>query len=137
MLTFKSYITESNAARFKEAVESHTWSNVTKNKVSVSKSNYTAENEEGLTATFTPYSITVYKKEGRLRNPGSTKYEVYVDVNIKNPNGYGSSYSKTFGAVRGEYAADKEEKIKKAKTKASDWFKKHLGITLGDHDFLI
>jgi hypothetical protein len=89
------------------------------------------------TFKFTPYKTTTYKKTGpgnRLRDPGGTRREVWVDVSIIKDGKYISSIRKTFGKGTGEISKT-EEKIKIGTEKAQKWFKKHLGVDLGQYDF--
>jgi len=83
---------------------------------------------------FTPYETTTYKKTGRLRDPGKTKKEVWVNVSRMKNGNYISSIRKTFGKGTGENSAT-DAKIKAGKEKAQKWFKKHLGTDLGQYDF--
>jgi hypothetical protein len=65
------------------------------------------------TFKFTPYKTTTYKKTGpgnRLRDPGGTRREVWVDVSIIKDGKYISSIRKTFGKGTGEISKT-EEKI--------------------------
>ena len=91
------------------------------------------------TFKFTPYKTTTYKKTGpgnRLRDPGGTRREVWVDVSIIKDGKYIGSTRKTFGKGIGEISKTKE-KIEIATEKAQKWFKKNLGVDLGKFDFLI
>lgn len=87
--------------------------------------------------TFTPYEITTYKKtgtSGRLRDPGGTRKEIYIDVSRKKDGNYRGSIRKTFGKGTGEFSKT-DDKIAKGREKAQTWFKKYLGVDIGKYDF--
>jgi hypothetical protein len=86
---------------------------------------------------FIPYETTTYKKTGpgnRLRDPGGTRREVWIDVTRLKDGNYRGNIRKTFGKGTGE-GSKTEEKIKIGREKAQLWFKKYLGVDLGQYDF--
>lgn len=89
------------------------------------------ELHDGMTLDIVPYAITTYAKQGRLRNSGKTKREVYIDIG---PSSKPRRSGKTFGKAIGE-GQQQDEKIAAAKQKAIQWFQKNLGLKLGEFDF--
>lgn len=94
---------------------------------------YEVELDDGRKLSFTPYRATTYKKAGnRLRNSDGTRYEIYIDLQIKHPNGRFETESKSFGVVVGE---GKDAALVKKREKAQAWMKKHLNVDIGEYDF--
>jgi hypothetical protein len=85
-------------------------------------------NENGDRVVFN--SVTIYGKNGRLREPSKTKYLVYVVLTF---SGSGS-VTVDFGSARGE-SFGSSEKIRTIKGKVQAWAKKSLGIELGEYGF--
>lgn len=74
---------------------------------------------------------TDHKVVNRLRQPGKTKYQVYVYIY---PGGTSRVISKTFAVAVGE-TQESREKMEAGIAKAQAWAQKVLGIELGKYDF--
>lgn len=89
---------------------------------------------EGDTLLF--YATTTYSKEGRLRVPGKTKYQVFMQMNVPNPQVPGQQNWVTvpFSVSTGENS-ESEEKMQEGRRKAREFAKKKFNIDLGQFDF--
>lgn len=74
---------------------------------------------------------TDYKVIGRLRQPGKTKYQVYVYIY---PGGASRVISKTFAVATGE-SQESNEKVEVGTAKAQAWAQQVMGLELGKYDF--
>ena len=82
------------------------------------------------------YATTTYSKSGRLRVPSKTKYQVFLYMNVPNPENPTQLNWVTvpFAVSTGEGSVS-DEKVAEGRRKAREFAEKKYGIKLGDYDF--
>ena len=138
MIPFTNFLLEFYAADAKEAIKKieggqvkiAQWTTETDYR-GAAKKLARIELHDGMALDIVPYAITTYAKQGRLRNSGKTRREVFIDIG---PSRSPRRSGKVFGKAIGE-GQQQDEKIAAAKQKAIQWFQKNLGLKLGEFDF--